>query len=206
MDSISYNKIIINAREKGILSSPYSKTVGRQLTVFKTPAKIKEYIESKSNRIFLDHEYFHGIKWNKSKKGKISLTKDNIISFPSIYIEEKKQENILSAIPYGLALYFHFQSSKQNLINISFIQWLNFFTKKFFGFYLNEEDRLDILVDSLFADDVIKNSYFQSVNKTEVKAFSDGKIKSYYFTCGVCHIFYLNFHERHLLFMFKQKK
>lgn len=206
MDSISYNKIIIEAKEKGIISSPYSKTVGRQLTVFKTPAKIKEYIESKSNRIFLDHEYFYGIKWNRSKKGKVSLTKDNFISFPSIYIEEKKQVNILSAIPYGLALYFHSQSSKQDLVDISFIQWLNFFTKKFFGFYLNEEDRLDILVDSLFADDIIKNSYFQNVNKANVKAFSDGEVKSYYFVYDIYHVFYLNFHERHLLFRFKEKK
>lgn len=202
MDNLKYNSIIIRAIKEGKIKSSYSNTVGRQLTIFHSKEKIKQYIENKSRKIFLDHEYNELIVWNKSKKGIISVNKKNQITIPSIYIDKDKQINFLTALPYALALLYYKKSSRQKMIDIPFIYWLNYFTYKFFNYYI-DNSRLEEIVNTHFSKDIINNEYFQKIKKEKVSSFSDSIVKNYYFNCDGYHLFYLNFKTRHLLYRFK---
>ncbi len=203
MDNLKYNNIILESINKGEVKSKYYKTVGRQLTVFHSHEKIKEYFESKCRRIFLDYECKTAIIWNKTKKGMVKINKNEEISFPSLYIDKDKQSNFLTAIPYALALFYHKQSEKQDLYNVSFDYWLELFTFKFFGIHINDSE-CEELESTHFSNDIIQNYYFQNVDKTKVKSFSGNGVKSYFFEFEPYHLFYLNFDKRHLLFRFKQ--
>lgn len=205
MDSNEYYSIIDDLIKSSKINSNYSKTVGRQLGVFSSDKKIKEYVESKAYRIYEDHEYCDLIKWTANKNKQTLINKKGEIQFPKAYIKDNKL-HFLTDIPYGLALYYHHIMSQQSLISIEFSVWLDFFTYVFFNTHIiEEENQIEKIADTLFPQDIYNHHYFKSkkVNGREEKI---NKASFIYFKHDQYHIIYVRFKQRHLLFRKKLKK
>lgn len=205
MDSNEYNSIIFDLLKSRKINSNYAKTVGRQLGVFNSEKRIKEYIESKVKRIYEDYEYSEPIKWSLSKDRKTKINRKQEIQFPKLYINEN-QIHFLTDIPYGIALYYHSIVKKQDLVDVSFIEWLDFFTSVFFNVrIIEEEQQLEKLADTLFPKDIYENYYFKTKKDVGVEKNIDN-ISFISFNYEPYHILYFKFKQRHLLFRKKQKK
>lgn len=205
MDSNEYYSIIIDLIKSSKINSNYCKTVGRQLGVFNTDKKIKEYVISKGTRIYEDYEYSEPIKWTGNKNKETKINKNKEIQLPSAYIKEDKM-HFLTDIPYGLALYYHSITKQQSLIEITFLEWLDFFTYTFFNVrIIDEKYQLDKVADTLFPHEIYDNHYFKTKKEDGIEENITG-INFIYFKHDLHHVIYFKFKQRHLVFKKKLKK
>lgn len=197
MDSNNYNSFIIEKINEN-KQTAYIKTVGRQLTVFHSPHKIEEYIESKTNRIFLDYDIEKEFKWHK--KSKILLNNEGVL-FPHWNLEKNKNK-FLTHIPYSLAWQFYLKSNQQDLISLSFNDWLSFFTNRFFGLKCSINSKIDIslIKDSLFIQDLKKLDIYKNINEKKVSFFQKDKFYSFSYNADTFFLFYMKFNNRNFLF------
>lgn len=204
MDYNEYNKIIMDNIND--IDSNYKNTVLRQLSVFTSKEKIKEYIESKTTRIFLDYEIYAPFTWNYSNK--LILKKNYTVTYPSSDIEFNKN-NFLSYIPFSLSYNFYGISKKQNLISFKFNDWLEYFHYKFFkkNDNFNSSLNIELLVDSNFVVDIKKHYLYKTIKQDNVKTFSENNVVSFLFKDkNLKHtLFYLKYKDRHLFFKITKK-
>lgn len=205
MDSEKYyNAIKIKMQEKNYSGSNYIRKVGRELTIFHTDSKKKDYIESKATRIFNDYEYKEKIKWHNSQDGLVKISKKGVLSFPKRDIND--QQKFLTHIPYGLTHFLHHISNQQKLIDLPFEYWIDYITRIFFKIPYFTQPMLTKLSDTQFSSDVY--DYLERNNiKKESLLFENNEHGDYFYYKGNGYsLFYMKFNQRHLLFKIKTNK
>lgn len=199
MDSKQYyNVVSIKMQDKNYIGSNFTRKVGRELTIFTNDKSKREYIESKSGRVFEDYEYTTPIKWNNDSKGIVKINKSGVISFPKSDID--KQEMFLTHIPFGLSLYFHYISNKQSLINIPFEHWIDLYSRTFLKMPFYSYQKMKKLEDTLFSGKVIEQLSLHNLSLSDFQTESNEFGSYYYYKGKVKSYFYMKCKQRHLLY------
>lgn len=199
MNSNEYNKyILLNCPQ-----SIYKNKMTRYLGIYTTPTKIKQFIENKTKKIYLDYEVYNPIGWNKDKLKLVKINKNKKITFSEYQISHPNQ-GFLTDIPYSLALSLYDIYSQQNLIKFEFNDWLNFVSLRFFNIEIkNKLNNINLLVDSLFLKDIVNHPYYKLINKDTISSFSNDLIQSFVFDNGDSKLFFFKYMQRFYLFEIK---
>ena len=195
MKSYEYAKLIKSTP----ISSIYKTTVSRQLGIFVSIPKIKNYIESKTKRILLDYELKYDIKWNKDKKKTVKLLKNNIISF-SEYQITNNNEGFLTDIAYSIAIALTDTLNKQNIIKFEFIDVLSFISFRFFNISISNNNNISLLIDSLFFKDIENNIFYKELNKLKRDCFEKENIQAVLYYHNDYNLFYFKHNLRYYLY------
>ncbi len=203
MDSNKYNEIIMNNIEKNCEKSTYYKTVSRQFSIYTSIKKKKIQATVKLSKILLDYSIYTDILWNKGTKGIVSFNKkEDSFSLPEKNLAGN-MEGLLTDIPFFLAKAFHHKlTSSQKIIDIEFLDWLQFFTFKFFEVEINFGNKYNIvkLEDTLFYEEIFQNEDYQDIDENNITHEENDSGSIFLHEQNESSILYMKNQQRHLLY------
>ena len=202
MNSQEYKKFLKGSIDMDKETTNYIKTVGRQLTIFSSLEKRKDYIESKTKRIMQDLSIYSDIHWNTNPKGLVLFSaKTNRISLPLNNLQND-MEGFLYDIPYFLAIHYYQLTKPQSLMVFSFYDWLNYFTIKFFNKRLTGRKNIKIkkILSTKISNELKKNEIYNSLEQSTALFETNEYVRT--FTCEANNekYFYIFFNNKHHLY------